>query len=436
MTELRSNLLDSYDRSFDRDGFSGERLASRLDAIARIGLTSDGGSCRIGFSDEEKKAKDLVCRWMSEAGLQVRSDAAGNCFGRLAGRDPSAPVVLCGSHIDTVPNGGHFDGALGVLLALEMVDMWRASGFVPESPYEIAIFSDEEGTRFNVGFVGSAAMTGALVPEDLKDLRDQEGRSFSSAVEQADLSLSRFPEARRDLAELSAFVEVHIEQGIVLERSGLPIGIVSGICGLVGLEIVVKGVAGHAGSTPMPLRRDALVAASRIVTEVSALPAQISPTAVATVGQMTVLPNGSNVIPGEVRFSIDMRDIASEDLAKLEQRIIEAATDIAVQDQVELSWKRVSSAPPSAVDQRLLALQEEIVGDIGIEPLKLPSGAGHDAMQFAQDVPTAMFFVRSRDGISHNPREFSSLQDCAMAAHALSGLLRTLLSRTNHPPVR
>lgn len=151
---------------------------------------------------------------------------------------------------------------------------------------------------------------------------------------------------------------------------------------------------------------------------------------------MTVLPNGSNVIPGEVRFSIDMRDIASEDLAKLEQRIIEAATDIAVQDQVELSWKRVSSAPPSAVDQRLLALQEEIVGDIGIEPLKLPSGAGHDAMQFAQDVPTAMFFVRSRDGISHNPREFSSLQDCAMAAHALSGLLRTLLSRTNHPPVR
>lgn len=436
MTELRSMLLDGYDRSFDRDGFSGERLASRLDAIARIGLTPDGGSCRIGFSNEERKAKDLVCRWMTEAGLQVHSDAAGNCFGRLAGRDGAAPVVMCGSHIDTVPNGGHFDGVLGVLLALEMVDMWKAGGFVPETPYEIAVFSDEEGTRFNVGFVGSAAMTGALVPEDLKDLRDQEGRSFSSAVEQANLSLSRFPDAWRDLAGLSAFVEVHIEQGIVLERSGLPIGIVSGICGLVGLEMVVKGLAGHAGSTPMSLRRDALVTASRIVTEVSALPPLVSPTAVATVGQMTVLPNGSNVIPGEVRFSIDMRDIAADDLASLEQRIVGMATDIAAQDGVELDWKRVSSAPPAAVDERLLTIQEGVVGDLGIEPLKLPSGAGHDAMQFARDVPTAMFFVRSRGGISHNPGEFSSLQDCAIAAHALSGLLRTLLSRTNHPPVR
>lgn len=425
-TTLRDRLLSTYDRTLDLDGFSGERLASRLSDIAAIGPTSDGGSCRLGYSDEERQAKDLVCEWMREPGLTVRSDSAGNCYGRLPGRNEKLPVILCGSHIDTVPNGGHFDGVLGVLLALETVEMWKATGFQPEHPYEIVIFSEEEGSRFNVGMVGSSAVTGTLPEDGFRSLRDQEGRSFSSAVEEVGLSLARFPDARRDLSEIAAFVEVHIEQGLVLERQGLPVGIVSGICGLVALEMTVRGLASHAGATPMGYRRDALVAASRIVTAVSELPGQFSDTAVATVGQLNVFPNGANVIPGEVRFSIDIRDLAAEPLDGLVARIAEVAGEIAGKCNVELSWTKTLSLAPTPSDARLRRMQAATMRELNLAPFELPSGAGHDAMVLGSQLPMAMFFVRSEHGISHNPREFSSLDDCATAARALSRFLALL----------
>ncbi|MEI8703028.1 Zn-dependent hydrolase [Mesorhizobium sp. ISC15] len=430
MQAFSERFLAGYDSALDLNGFSGERLASRLSAIAEIGLTADGGSCRLGYSKEEKQAKDLVCEWMRLLGLDVRSDAAGNCFGRLSGKNDRLPVVLCGSHIDTVPNGGHFDGVLGVLLALEVVEMWKATGYEPERPYEIAIFSEEEGSSFNVGFVGSTAVMGALPEDGFRSLRDQEGRSFSSVVEEAGLSLARFIEARREPAEIAAFVEVHIEQGLVLERQGLPVGIVSGICGLVALEITVKGLASHAGATPMHYRRDALVAASRIVSAVSELPAQSSDTAVATVGQLNVFPNGANVIPGEVRFSIDIRDIVAEPLDRLVARIVDVASEIAGTINVELSWTKTLSLSPTPVDGRLRAQQAVAMREINLTAFELPSGAGHDAMILGARLPIAMFFVRSKDGISHNPREFSSLDDCAIAARALSRFLAKLVSET------
>ncbi|WP_210239635.1 Zn-dependent hydrolase [Mesorhizobium sp. B2-6-1] len=430
MQTFSERLRANYDSMLDLDGFSGERLASRLSAIAEIGLTADGGSCRLGYSKEEKQAKDLVCEWMRSLGLAVRSDTAGNCFGRLSGKNDGLPVVLCGSHIDTVPNGGHFDGVLGVLLALEVVEMWKATGYEPERPYEIVIFSEEEGSRFNVGFVGSTAMMGALPEGSFGSLRDHEGCSFTTVVEEAGLTLARFPEARRDAAEISAFVEVHIEQGLVLERQGLPVGIVSGICGLVALEVTVKGLAGHAGATPMPYRRDALVAASRIVSAVSDLPCRFSDTAVATVGQLNVFPNGANVIPGEVRFSIDIRDIVAEPLDRLVERIIEVAGEIAGASNVELSWTKTLSLAPTPADDRLHAQQGAAMREINLAPFELPSGAGHDAMLLGACLPIAMFFVRSQDGISHNPREFSSLDDCATAARALSRFVTKLVSET------
>lgn len=431
MTPLADVLLASYDKALDRAGFSGERLAWRLDAISRIGKTPDGGSCRLGFSPEERDAKDLVCDWMRALGMEVRTDAAGNCFGRIAGRNDTLPVVLCGSHIDTVPNGGHFDGVLGVLLALETAEMWKAGGFIPERPYEIVIFSEEEGSRFNVGLVGSSAMVGALPEDGYATLRDQDGRSFASVVDSAGLSLSRFPEARRDLSGVAAFVEVHIEQGRVLEREARPIGIVSGICGLVGLEMTVRGVACHAGATPMPHRRDALVAASRMVTAISELPGQFSGTAVATVGQLNVFPNGANVVPGEVRFSVDIRDVEAQTLLRLTDGVIEAARGIEVSCGVDLSVLQTFSLQPTPVSDKLRAIQVEAMRDLGLQPFALPSGAGHDAMLLGPHVPMAMFFVRSQDGISHNPREFSTLNDCATAAHALSHVLSRLVSETN-----
>lgn len=430
MQPLSEILLSGYDGSLDLDGFSGSRLARRLSAISEIGLTAEGGSNRPGYSRLEMQAKELVCDWMRSAGLAVRQDAAGNCFGRLAGSKDHLPVVLCGSHIDTVPNGGHFDGVLGVLLALETVEMWNTIGFAPQRPYEIAIFSEEEGSSFNVGLVGSSVMAGAPITEELTTIADHEGRSFATAVEEVGLSLANFPAARRDLSDIAAFVEVHIEQGLVLEKHGLPVGIVNGICGLVALEMTVTGNAGHAGTTPMTYRRDALVAASRIVAAVSALPGQVSAPAVATVAQLSVFPNGSNVIPGKVRFSLDIRDVATEPLERLVTRIVETATGIAEAGAVELSWTRTFFQPATAVDAGLKARQASAMREINLAPFELPSGAGHDAMVLGAHVPMAMFFVRSRDGISHNPREFSSLEDCATAARALSRFLAKLVSDT------
>lgn len=427
---LRATLLSDYDGALDLDGFRGSRLAERLAAIAQIGLTAENGSARFGYSREESQAKELVCQWMRALGLIVRSDEAGNCFGRLAGRSDGLPIVLCGSHIDTVPNGGHFDGVLGVLLALEVAEMWKATGFAPERPYEIAIFSEEEGSRFNMGLVGSSAVLGALSVEELAGTKDHEGRSFAAVVEEVGLSLADFPKARRDLAEIAAFVEVHIEQGPVLEQRGLPVGIVSGICGLTGLEMTVTGIAGHAGTTPMALRRDALVAASRMVAAISGLPREVSGTAVATIGQMSVFPNGANVIPGKVRFSLDIRDVEAPALERLVAKIVAKASEIAAAEKVELSWKKTFHLPPTPADKGLRAKQASAMRDLNLAAFELPSGAGHDAMLLGAHVPMAMFFVRSRDGISHNPREFSSLNDCAAAARALSRFLAKLTSDT------
>jgi allantoate deiminase len=430
MTEqsLRALLLGGYDRSLDLDGFSGERLAERLSAVSQIGRTPEGGSQRLGYSRQETAAKELVCEWMRAAGLTVRTDAAGNRFGRLEGTNSSLPAVLCGSHLDTVPNGGHFDGVLGVLVALEAVEMWKATGFVPERPYEIAIFSEEEGSRFNVGLVGSSALTGALPEDGFRSLTDHKGRPFSSAIAEAGLVLERFGEAKRDLSEIAAFVEVHIEQGLVLETNHLPIGIVTGICGLVSLDISLKGQAGHAGATPMTYRHDALVAASIIVVAISELPKRFSETAVATVGQLNVFPNGSNVIPGEVRLSVDIRDVDGASLKQLVAAIIETAGRLADENRVELTCRKTLDLAPVPSDAGLRAKQAAAMREINLPAFELPSGAGHDAMLLGAHVPMAMFFVRSKDGISHNPREYSSLDDCAVAARALSRFLMKLLS--------
>lgn len=431
MNLLRERLLTNFDESLIVDGFSAERLSARLVAVAEIGLTPDGGSCRPGYSPVERQAKDLVCAWMREAGLFVHRDAAGNCFGKLPGRSNHLPAVLCGSHIDTVPNGGHFDGVLGVLLALEMVEMWKTTGFQPERSYEVVIFSEEEGSSFNVGCVGSGALVGAPFIAELDGVTDQEGRSFASAAAEVGLTLADFPKAQRDLSQVRAFVEVHIEQGRVLERLGLQVGLVSGICGLACLDITLEGEAGHAGTTPMEGRHDALVAASRIISAISELPSTISCTAVATVGQLRVWPNGSNVVPGKVRFSVDVRDVITANLEQLVLRIGDAARRIVHESGIRLDLTQTFFQAATAVDPDLKALQQEAMRGLDLAPFELPSGAGHDAMIMGEHVPMAMFFVRSKDGVSHNPAEFTSLNDCAVAARTLSRFLRELTSTTD-----
>ncbi len=411
--------MSDYDFSLDKNGVSGERLASRLAALSEIGLTSDNGSHRIGFSHEEKAAKDLVKHWMADAGLTVTEDGAGNVFGRMNGKNLSLPAILSGSHVDSVPNGGHFDGPLGVLAALEVAEAWKQTGFEPERPFEVVIFTDEEGARFNGGFSGSSSMIGEATREELLQKKDIHGEPFSKVIEGIGLSVDDFFNSKRDLSKLEAFIEIHIEQGKRLERAGVPVGIVSGIAGPCWLKMTFTGSAGHAGNTPMDDRRDALVAASQFIYEIQSLPEIVSSSAVATVGKVDVLPNGVNVIPGEVRLTVDIRDIKKETRDQLVDLVIEKAKSISAAHETRFQYEETLREAPVPMNEEMQQKLEKSVRAQGIEPVYLPSGAGHDSMIVGHVLPVAMIFVQSRDGISHNPAEWSSLSDCIQSVHVL-----------------
>jgi allantoate deiminase len=412
-------LMSDYDKTLDKYGISGERLADRLAALSEIGLTPDNGSYRIGFSREEKEAKELVIKWMEEAGLKVTVDGAGNVFGRLEGKNPDHPALLSGSHVDSVPNGGHFDGPLGVLAALEVVEAWKQTGYVPERSYEVVIFTDEEGGRFNGGFSGSAAMIGEANKDEFMQKIDIHGAPFEKVLEDIGLSVDSFFASKRDLSKVEAFVEIHIEQGKRLERANNPVGIVTGIAGPCWLKMTFTGVAGHAGNTPMDDRRDALVAASQFIHEVQALPEQVSSSAVATVGKVEVFPNGANVIPGQVRLTVDIRDIKKETRDRLVELVIDKGETICKAHTIEFSWEESFREAPVPISSEMQQKIAESVKAQGIEPVYLPSGAGHDAMIVGHKLPVAMLFVQSKDGISHNPAEWSALSDCVQAVHVL-----------------
>lgn len=416
-------LMKDYDVTYDGNGISGERLAHRLNELAKIGLTAENGSNRPGFSKEELTAKKLVATWMEEAGLEVEQDGAGNVIGKLAGTDPDAPGIMSGSHVDSVPNGGHFDGPLGVLLALEVAAAWKATGYRPRKNYEVVIFTDEEGATFNGGLHGSQALTENYNMEDLKKLVSVDGYSFEEVLKRAGLSLESYQQAKRDFSDVDLFVEVHIEQGKRLEKAGLPCGIVSGIAGPCWLELTFRGEAGHAGNTPMDDRKDALVAASAFVAKVAELPRKINDTCVATVGKMHISPNGVNVIPGEATLYVDIRDIDENSRNTLADQVIREAEKIAENRGISLSFKKKMETPPVPIKEEIQQTLEEVLREQFIEPVRVPSGAGHDAMIIGEKTDIAMLFVKSIGGISHNPLEWSDLTDCVQAAHVLKAFI-------------
>ncbi|MDQ0484040.1 Zn-dependent hydrolase [Guptibacillus hwajinpoensis] len=420
---LEEELLRTYAQEKRVSGVDGRRLALRFSAISQIGRTEDGGSRRIGFTREEQIAKEAVTEWMKEAGLEITMDGAGNVFGKIEGTESDA-IIQSGSHVDTVPNGGHFDGVLGVLAAIEVAQAWKDTGYRPRHTFEVAVFSDEEGARFHSGVTGSRAMAGELNRDVQRELKDEHGRSFENVLEDNNLSLDRFVEAKRDLTAYKAFVEVHIEQGKQLEKNDLPYGIVSGIAGPCWLEVTFKGEAGHAGNTPMNDRSDALVAASSFVTEVSKLPEQVSETSVATIGKMIVSPGGVNVIPGEVKVTVDIRDIDETHRDELVTLVQQAAEKAAASQRVELEMVESIRVKPVPVDPDLYLLAGAAMEKAsGHAPFYLASGAGHDAMIIGKQVPMIMFFTRSRRGISHSPLEWSSLEDCVETIEALKAFI-------------
>lgn len=423
---LKEHLLAQYDYQFDKKGISGGRLAERLDALSQIGRTPNNGSNRPGFSHEEKAAKELIMQWMQEAGLTARMDGAGNVFGRLAGKNAAAPAVLSGSHVDSVPDGGHFDGPLGVLAALEVAQSWKETGYQPEKPYEVVIFTDEEGSRFQEGLSGSEAMMGKVDLEAKKKRRDADGMLFEEVLQDVGLSLESYVSAKRDLDEIDSFVEVHIEQGKRLEKEGLPCGIVTGIAGPHWLVMTFEGKAGHAGNTPMDDRQDALVAASEIVFTLHTIPRQVNDSAVATVGKLFVEPNGVNVIPGKVTLYVDIRDIHEETREEVVARILRLSEEVSLKYSVQVRHEDLLITPPVPIAKERQNQMEKAFKANNIQPYFLPSGAGHDSQIIGSELPVAMLFVQSQDGVSHNPAEWSSLNNCVQAVHVLKSYVESL----------
>ncbi|HLR52435.1 MAG TPA: M20 family metallo-hydrolase [Candidatus Avamphibacillus sp.] len=415
-------LVEDYNKELDYAGVSGQRLARRLSVLSHIGATEEGGVNRPGYSQEEKQAKEFIMDWMKEAGLEVTEDGAGNVFGRLEGKN-NLPPIVSGSHVDSVPNGGNFDGVLGVLSALEVVEAWKQEGYVPEKPVEIAIFSDEEGSRFKSGLTGSRAFMGRIDNDELDSLEDDEGKTFSEVIEEYGSDVEQFLDHEFKRKAIDMFVELHIEQGKVLEKENEPVGIVSGIAGPAWMEVTFTGVAGHAGNTPMVGRKDPVIAAGLFVKKVEELPEEVSDTAVATVGQINVKPNGVNVIAEEVNVTVDVRDIHEDTRNELIRLIEQAAKNIAKEREIEAKMDHNSTVKPLPIEEKFQQELAESLEKYDINPVYIPSGAGHDAMILGSEVPVAMIFVRSKDGISHHPDEWSSLSDCVSGVHVLKDFI-------------
>jgi allantoate deiminase len=400
-----------------------ERLWDRLMRLSAVGRQESGGVTRLSFTPEERAAKDLVRGFMEEAGLSVREDEAGNLIGRKEGRNPQAPVVLVGSHLDSVFNGGNFDGPLGVLAGVEVLQTMNEQGVTTEHPIEVIAFTDEEGARFSYGMIGSRAIAGLLKREELEQ-RDKDGVSIAEAMRASGLDPDAVGRAARPKGSVKAYVELHIEQGKVLESRGLSVGVVSGVAGPLWLKFVLEGEAGHAGATPMALRRDPLAAAAEIMLVIEREVRQTG-TAVGTVGQVTVSPGGINIIPGRVEFSLDLRDVDKAVRDRVEQEIVRQAEAICRERGVRLGVELLQRIPPVVCSAEIQAAALAACEALGLETITLPSGAGHDCMQLTELCPVGMIFVRSRDGISHNPAEYTSKEDCADGANVL---YRTVLS--------
>jgi allantoate deiminase len=395
----------------------GERLWRRLFELAEVGKQESGGVTRLSYTEEERAAKELTVSYMEEAGLKVYEDAVGNLFGRREGRRPEAPGVLIGSHLDSVYDGGNFDGPLGVLAGIEVLQTMKERGVQTEHPIEVVAFTDEEGARFSFGMIGSRALAGTLTSEDLQH-KDTQGISIAEAMKENGLDPDSIGDAARPQDSIKAYVELHIEQGKLLEDKNLPAGIVTGISGPLWLRLVLEGEAGHAGATPMRIRRDALAAAAHIVGSIEA-EASRTGTTVGTVGQLSLSPGGINIIPGRAEFTLDLRDIDQQIRDNVEQRIAEEARRLCEERSIRLEIETLQRVAPAPCADLVQNAAKAACEEIGLEPYFLASGAGHDGMQLQDLCLMGMIFVRSDDGISHNPAEWSSQEDCACGCNLL-----------------
>lgn len=400
---------------------SGARIAERVARLAEIGGLPDGGMNRLPFTPEDRAARDLFARWLSDLGLPVRVDGAGNVIGRREGSDRRAPVVVAGSHLDTQPMGGRFDGIAGVLTALEAAEAMAAAGFVHRHPIEIIDFAAEESMgRFDVSMPGSRAMVGALKPEDLALRCRLTGEMLREAMESIGIDLSLLAAAERPPGSIKAVVELHIEQGPYLEEAGKQIGVVTTVAGSARFHCVLEGQQAHSGALPMAYRRDALCGAAELLLAVErAAKARANPPVVGTVGYMDYEPRSPVIIPGRVRMIIDVRSIDEAARDAVVAEIEATARRIAEQRRLHLEWRLSSGFPPTPLAHQVVDTITRACKDLGTSYVAMPSGAGHDAMTLGRRFPAGMLFVPSVGGISHAPQELTRTEDLEAGAKVL-----------------
>ena len=403
------------------------RLQQSLEQLSVHGRPSGGtfvdGVSRVAYSDADVAGRRYAMELMRSAGLEPRIDAAGNVFGRRDGSDGSLKPILFGSHIDSVPGGGNFDGDLGSLSAIEVVRSFKDRGVTTRHPLEVVIWSNEEG-----GTVGSRATIGDIKPEDLE--RTYNGVRMADGLRKLGGDPTRLADSRIAPASFHCYLELHIEQSGTLEKAAVPVGVVEGIVSIDEYEVEIRGFANHAGTTPMPERRNALLAAARLIEAVQELVTREPGRQVGTVGRLEVSPNARNVVPGLVRHSIELRDLSAEKIARLGQQIQERAQAIARETQTEISMKLFEHDEAAIATPQIQSQIEAAAASLGLKTMRLPSGAGHDAQVMAKLGPMGMIFVPSVDGISHSPKELTRWADCANGANVL---LETVLRMDRLP---
>jgi N-carbamoyl-L-amino-acid hydrolase len=407
------------DNPFQKMRVDAKRIEQRIMKLAEFGRNPEGGVSRVAFSEADIQGRNYAMSLMREAGLKVRIDEAGNIIGRREGSWPELPPILFGSHLDSVPNGGKYDGSLGVIGAIECVQAFQENGIITRHPLEVVVFSDEEG-----GLVGSRALIGRLTPEAL-EIVSHSGMTIRQGIQAIGGSPDKLFKVKRDKGDIKAFLEIHIEQGSLLESKAIDIGVVEGIVGINWWEVTIEGFSNHAGTTPMDRRQDALLAAAHWIIAVNRVVTSVPGRQVGTVGRIKAEPGAANVIPGRVVMSLELRDLSAKKIYSLYEQIKEEAKAIAEKTDTKIMFSPIeATAVPAPTDPRVRKVVADSARELGLASIFMPSGAGHDAQEMAKIAPTGMIFVPSVGGISHSPREFTRTKDLV---NGVNVLLQTIL---------
>lgn len=398
---------------------NGSRLNASIDRLARVGRLPNGDICRLAFTAEDLQARYLVQQWMVEAGMTVHIDAAGNLIGRYAGIVDDAPSLATGSHIDTVPSGGRYDGVLGVLAGIEVVRTLKENNLRLKHPIEVIVFTDEESSM-----IGSQAIAGTVVLNAPERYQPKVAQPIEACLESIGGDWDAIPTACRTRQGMAAFIELHVEQGAVLEQTHTEIGIVQGVVGMLRQMITITGQANHAGTTPMDMRQDALVAAAQVILAVKQIALSMPSQPVATVGYINAEPNAVNIVPGKVELSVDMRDLSQDCLDSMMSRLLRELGAIAAATNTEIDVAPVLCVQPTLAADHVQETIESVCQELNFSYRYLPSRAGHDSLEIGRITDMGMIFVPSQAGLSHSGAEYTSPEQCTQGANVL---LHTLL---------